>query len=135
MASGNSGSQPVVTKDISRPEPALVEALRRLNGTADALLANHELLQLLLPIIRADLAIHETYRYYPEPPLACAIVAFGGRDDQTIPIDAVNAWRSHTTGPFVAHVVAGDHFFVVKQRAAVLELLGAALRRTLSEVR
>src|SRR5205814_4666171 len=53
------------------PEAEFLEELRSLKGTPEEVLQNTELLQLLLPLLRADFAVCETYAYAPETPLLC----------------------------------------------------------------
>lgn len=55
------------------PEPEFLAQLRRLNGTPAVLLENAELMQILIPILRADFAVLENYTYIDKPPLNCAI--------------------------------------------------------------
>jgi hypothetical protein len=57
------------------------DELRRLNGTPPEVLADAELLELVMPILRADFALVETYAYRAEPPLMCPITALGGTSD------------------------------------------------------
>src|SRR5207244_548641 len=51
------------------PESEFVEALRHLDGTPQEVLQDPELMQLVLPTLRADFALCETYVYTPEAPL------------------------------------------------------------------
>ena len=71
------------------PEPAFLEKLRGLNGTPEAVLENAKLMQLLLPMLRADFAVIETYVYVPEPPLNCPITAFSGWQDRKVSFDLI----------------------------------------------
>lgn len=93
------------------PEPQLLEALRDLEGTPEEVLQHEELLQLLLPVLRADFAICETYTYVPQPPLACPISVFGGLRDPNVPYESILAWKQHTTKTCQVHFFAGGHFF------------------------
>ncbi|HEX8092144.1 MAG TPA: thioesterase domain-containing protein, partial [Blastocatellia bacterium] len=43
------------------PEPEFIEELRRINGTPQAVLDNEELMQLFLPVLRADFEVCQTY--------------------------------------------------------------------------
>lgn len=86
--------------------------LRRLNGTPEAVLNNPDLMDLLLPILRADFAVDETYAYRHEAPLSYPIYAFGGDRDEDVSEEALSAWGAQTTNAFRAHVTAGDHFFI-----------------------
>ena len=95
------------------PEEEFLQELRELNGTPEAVLQNEELLQLLLPILRADFAVCETYEYAPEAPLSCPIVAFGGKDDADAPEEDIAAWSHQTTGSFSQRMFPGDHFYLL----------------------
>jgi medium-chain acyl-[acyl-carrier-protein] hydrolase len=98
----------------------LVEWLRELGGTPDLLLAHPELLPLYLPILRADLAAHETYRYRPEAPLDVPISAFGGRRDTQASCHEIEAWREHTTLAHTTRFYPGGHFFCQEHQANFL---------------
>jgi len=81
-----------------------LEELRRLNGTPKAVLENEELMQLLIPILRADFAVAETYIYQTEPALECAHYDFGGLQDVKISHDHLEAWRPDECFLLVANV-------------------------------
>src|SRR2546423_358721 len=72
--------------------------LRRLNGTPAAVLDHEELMELLLPTLRADFAVCETYRYHVGPPLLCPISALGGLGDDTVSRQDLDAWHEQTIG-------------------------------------
>ncbi len=101
-------------------DPQLIEALRSLHGTPEEILNNTELLRLLLPLLRADLAMCETYHYQPEPPLSSPISAFGGLQDQSVPRESLLAWREHTSSSFQVRFFPGDHFFFHTEQEALL---------------
>ncbi len=109
------------------PEAAFVKELRlRYNGIPEAVLQNSELLQLMLPMLRADFAILETYAYASEYPLDCPITAFGGLGDHMICHDDLAAWRTQTNDRFTLRMLPGDHFFLRDSQGALLE----EIRRT-----
>ena len=110
------------------PEPAFVAELRRLGGTPPAVLEHEELMQLLLPILRADFALVETYAYAPESPLSCPITALGGREDPEAGPGDLAAWRDQTTGDFSLRMLPGDHFFVHTAQPLLLAALSHALQ-------
>jgi medium-chain acyl-[acyl-carrier-protein] hydrolase len=109
------------------PHDELLGALRDLAGTPDELLANAELMELLLPVIRADLHAVETHEYRPQPPLDVPIWAFGGLDDHDVPEESIEQWRHHTRAPFQARMLQGGHFFIQSREEAFLGLLVKAL--------
>jgi medium-chain acyl-[acyl-carrier-protein] hydrolase len=105
------------------PEPQFVEELRRLKGTPEEVLQTAELLQLLIPFLRADFAMCETYLYTPEEPLACPISVFGGLQDDEVSRDMLTAWREQTRGSFKLRFFVGDHFFLHAARASLFQAL------------
>jgi len=102
------------------PTPAFARELRALAGTPDEVLRNPELMMLLLPTLRADFALCETYVHVPEAPLDCSIVAYRGREDAHVNAGDVAAWRYQTSRTFAVRVLPGGHFFLHTARAALL---------------
>lgn len=100
-------------------DAAFEAALREFNGTPEAVLADRELMELLLPTLRADFELCETYRCAQSEPLPCPITAFGGERDRQVDIEALQAWRACAGAGFAATVLPGDHFFVLAQGARV----------------
>lgn len=105
------------------PVPEFIEELRRLKGTPEAVLQNAELLHLLLPLLRADFSVCETYLYTQEPALACPITAFGGIYDTDVTRSMVTAWKEQTSSTFKVRFFNGDHFFLYKEQASLLTAL------------
>lgn len=113
------------------PEPEFISELRRLNGTPVEVLEHEELMELMLPILRADFTVCETYLYEPESPLNCPITAFGGLEDESVGADRLNAWREQTTSTFSAHTFPGDHFFLHTAQQLLLQTLSQGLNQPL----
>lgn len=111
----------------SLPQAEFVDALKALNGTPKEVIENGALMELITPLLRADLAVHENYTYREEPPLPCDIVALGGLQDAEANRDAIEAWRRHTSGKFVRRMFPGDHFFIVNSQALFLRVLAQEL--------
>jgi medium-chain acyl-[acyl-carrier-protein] hydrolase len=110
------------------PEPAFVDEVRQLNGTPPEVFQHPELLELFLPILRADFAVCETYVYEAEPPLACPISVFGGLQDPRAGREQLEAWRAYTTAEFRLRMLPGDHFFVRIAEPALLSVLNQTLQ-------
>jgi medium-chain acyl-[acyl-carrier-protein] hydrolase len=105
------------------PEPAFITALQRLNGIPQAVLENSELMQLLLPTLRADFSVVETSSYLPELPLDCPITVFGGLDDPETSVDLLQAWQEQTSQTFRLSLLPGDHFFLHSAQTDLPRLL------------
>jgi medium-chain acyl-[acyl-carrier-protein] hydrolase len=103
------------------PEAQLVEELRALNGSDDAILSNPTALALFLPLLRADLEMADTYAYRPRRACEFPIVALGGRDDRDTPPEDLNDWQSESTEPLRTRVYSGDHFFIRAHEAQVID--------------
>jgi medium-chain acyl-[acyl-carrier-protein] hydrolase len=110
------------------PENEFSAELRRLNGTPDDLLNNQELMDIVLPSLRADFALYESYRYSSEPPLNCPISTFGGMRDEKVSHRDLEAWRDQTNGSFSIRMFPGDHFFLKTTQPLVLQALSQELR-------
>jgi surfactin synthase thioesterase subunit len=81
--------------------------------------------QLILAYHRADFEMIETYRYAEGPPLSVPLTVVGGTEDY--PEDMLGAWGRHTTGPFAVQLFTGDHFYLRKQRDALLRFITSIL--------
>lgn len=104
------------------PDDQLLSALGKLNGTPADLLAHRELMQLMLPVIRADFEAGATYLCPSEPPLPVPITVFGGLADPRWAREHLQAWQAQTTAAFEVKMVEGDHFFLNTEsgRAAII---------------
>lgn len=111
------------------PEGEFLEELRRLNGTPGELLENAELMQIMIPVLRADFAVSQTYVYAAEPPLACGISSFGGVQDHRVTCDDLAAWRNQTSASCALHMFPGDHFFLNTAQPRLLQALSGELLR------
>ena len=110
-----------------QPDQALIEHMKRLGGTPPEILDHPELMEIALPILRADYTALETYRYRPEPPLPVPLVVLRGTEDPDVDAADLDAWREHTSARFEAAAFPGGHFYLDAQRAQVLALLRARL--------
>ncbi len=113
------------------PEPEFIERVRELNGTPEEVLQHAELMKLLIPLLRADFAVNETYEWVEEAPFDIGISAFGGLADPDVLRDDVEAWSVHTRGRFRMRMMPGDHFFLHTQKDLILE----SVARDLAEIR
>jgi medium-chain acyl-[acyl-carrier-protein] hydrolase len=114
------------------PERDLLRELNRLNGTPREALESPELMQFLLPILRADLEAIDTYSYSPGFMLDCPITAFGGVRDPEVDIKGLEGWREHSTGPFSLRMLPGDHFFLHSAQQLLLRIVYQILQRVMA---
>ena len=121
---------------ISRaPRPAFIRELERRYGAFEpAIKTDPEMLDLVVEMMRIDMAMLEDYQYREEERFACPIVAIGGTQDVSLDSSELEAWRAHTSAEFRSFQVPGAHFFlrthVPQLRALVSEALGPILSRS-----
>jgi len=111
------------------PDAQLIADLQKLNGTPPEVLEHEELMQFILPLIRADFELVQTYEYMPDEPLQCPITAYGGIDDLEVPPDKLKPWKEQTQSTFEFLMLAGDHFFLRTSQNELVNLVDKALRR------
>jgi surfactin synthase thioesterase subunit len=109
------------------PDAEFAASVSGLGGTPSEVLANRELIELMLPTLRADFRAAETYRRQTAQPLPCPITAFLGADDDLIERPLVDAWSESTSSRFRIHVLPGDHFFLNASRPALVRLVAEEL--------
>jgi len=109
------------------PDAEFIDVLRGCNGTPEAILNDPLLLDLLLPRIRADGAVFETYHYERELPLDCRIVVFHGVQDGFVDDKSLAAWADETCGGFALYQFDGGHFFIHDEEELVLDHINREL--------
>ncbi len=116
-------------------DAAMIRELRRLNGTPQVLLENRELMELMLPTLRADFSLVETYRYRERPPLDVPITIFGGTEDRLVPPSELDEWRGLSRRGSRLEMFPGDHFFLhsaaTRLVASIAQDLGLSPRASL----
>jgi medium-chain acyl-[acyl-carrier-protein] hydrolase len=105
-----------------------IEAIEeRFGGIPDVIRDSPEMLELLLPTLRADVTAMGRYRYLPGALLGSAVYALGGIDDLSVSEHELSAWNEVTRGPFLTRMFRGGHFFVESSRSDVLDFITAEL--------
>ncbi len=111
------------------PDVELLRALRRYGETPYAILNDRDLMAVMLPKIRADFEVNETYLCTPGARLRCPLTVFAGSEDHFVPREHVLGWADHSADRCEVRWFPGGHFFVRERRSQILstivELLGA----------
>lgn len=109
-------------------DSALIERIRKLNGTSQIILQDDALMKLLLPVFRADFTLCDTYSYVDDDILDCPVSAFGGLQDEGIKEGDLVAWQELTSGKFTIRMLPGDHFFLQSSQTLLLDAISINLR-------
>lgn len=109
------------------PDTAFLRALRtQYGGIPDAVWRNRELMEIFLPLLRADFVLTETYT--PQPKIInTPITAIAGLSDPHTSKESLMAWESLTNADFQLRWIAGEHFFINTQRRALLNIISEVL--------
>lgn len=102
------------------PDEAFIAELKTYGGMPEAVLENRALINVLLPALRADFEMAETYEFTSRAPLRCPITAFAGHNDEWVSEDGLLAWRALTESRFEWKMFEGDHFFIHETLAELL---------------
>ncbi|MBN1204154.1 MAG: thioesterase [Myxococcaceae bacterium] len=110
------------------PTEEFIEVLRRYGGTPPAVLAHRELLELLIPMLRADMEMVETYTAAEEPPLSMPIIALGGEEDAEPTPQELEGWREFTSRDFKVQLLPGGHFFLLSAGESLSDVVEPTLQ-------
>ena len=110
------------------PDESLIEKLRTLNGTSSDVLESNELIKILLPSLRADFEICETYHYTPEPKFDFPVTVLAGLEDKECPLPEMEAWKELTDNEYSVHLFPGDHFFLHPCMSMVMKIIARKMQ-------
>ncbi|MGW1200505.1 thioesterase II family protein [Streptomyces sp. NPDC002536] len=107
-------------------DTGLIASMNALGGTQTAVLEDPDLRAMVLPIIRNDYHLIDTYR--PDPaaaPVAAEVVALTGDADPRVDAVQMKEWAGVTTGAFAVHVFPGGHFYLADHAAELVRIATA----------
>ena len=90
-------------------------------------LEHRELLDMVLPTVRADFALCENYAYTPGKILSCPLSVFGGTEDPNIPEHSLAGWSTETSSFCRVRMFLGDHFFIHTCQAEIVRAVVEAV--------
>jgi len=122
--SGDGTSQ---TADPPLSDQALIDRITSLGGTPAEILSDRGLLDLFLPVLRADFSILAQASGAAQQVLDVPFTILGGSDDPTVHPKDLEAWRCLSSQTCKTHILDGDHFYLRSSQAALLEIINGAL--------
>jgi medium-chain acyl-[acyl-carrier-protein] hydrolase len=109
----------------------LLAVLERLNGAPPEALAHRGLMEIMLPIVRADLRLAETWSFHSGEALDIPVSLLGGLWDPLTPPAEMERWRQYFSGQVDHRSYPGHHFYLLEQEAQLLRYLGDAVSAAL----
>lgn len=128
FASGTDAPSVRDDSDWRRPrsDAELIAEMRAMGGTPEEAFASPELMETVLPVLRADFLMCGAYAFRPRAALPCPIRALGGRQDDTSR-ETLSAWGRETGAGFGLDLFPGGHFFLHEHQGAVLDIIARDL--------
>lgn len=99
------------------------QRLREIEGTPEEVLDSDELMELVMPLLRADFELVDTYPPSDLPPLDCPITVFGGLGDPEVHREELEAWCQATNARCRLRMFPGSHFFLHDHRETLLRAI------------
>ncbi|MFH8597000.1 cytochrome P450 [Streptomyces rimosus] len=109
-AAGPPPDTAVDDREIAEPAMAADPALR----------SSPQLLDLVMPVLRADHALLRAYRPVRTPRITAPIVAYRGADDPRASEDDMWSWRAMTGAAFRLRTLPGNHFYLATEEAGLV---------------
>ncbi|HEX3044655.1 MAG TPA: thioesterase domain-containing protein [Bacillota bacterium] len=110
------------------PEEEFRKEILEMGGTPPEVFEHQELLDIFLPILRADYKILETYESPAcETRFGCPITTLLGDQDKDVSKDDMEQWRDYTTNQFDSYQFDGGHFFINEKTEAVVKIINQHL--------
>ena len=109
------------------PDAELKDELLKLGGTPEEFFKCRELLDLFMPVLRADYKVIETYKYKKESgKLDCPISVLNGEEDDLTSED-ITGWCNHTKSNCTIYNFEGGHFFIHEKTEKVVDVINGIL--------
>ncbi|WP_407977229.1 thioesterase II family protein [Brucella pseudogrignonensis] len=124
VCSGRSAPHRIKIRNIHKsPDSDIIAEMTRLGGTPAEVLESAELMELVLPIVRNDYTLIETYKPKPAHRIESPLLVLCGKDDLDAPPESLEAWRDLTTGRMKLSLFDGDHFYLNDQKHAIISAI------------
>ena len=98
------------------PPEELLDAVAEFGNLSEAIRNEPELIELLIPALRADFALlydyHQCWDARRVVRLPCQLSVFGGDQDPWTQADGLAHWQQFVCGQFRLRTYAGGHFFI-----------------------
>ncbi|RST18343.1 thioesterase [Streptomyces sp. WAC05374] len=109
------------------PDEEFIARVEAIAGYKHPALDEPELRELVLPPLRADAAMHESYRFTPREPLDVPVVAVRGTADTLVSAEDTAEWAGVTRGGLTLAEIGGGHMYLVDAWPDVLDLIARSV--------
>jgi medium-chain acyl-[acyl-carrier-protein] hydrolase len=113
------------------PDEQFLSGFEHYGGIPTEILQSPDMMEYLMPLLRADMTALETWRYKPESPLEIPIVAMGSDEDMTLDLTQLQRWGEFTNSTFQFQVMPGNHFYFQDQLLSVVSTINKVIEETI----
>lgn len=118
---GPDQTPPATSPLATLPDEQFLETLDRRYGTFGVASIRHpEILELVLPALRADVTLLENHNRKSAPPIACPLTGYLGLADPSATAVDLDGWRRESLGTFRSRLFEGGHFYLTDRREDVV---------------
>ncbi len=118
---------PLTRRSTELNDDQFLARVEELAGYVHPALADEEMRELVLPALRGDVELHESYRPTDSEPLPVPILALRGDRDELVTEDECRSWASWTSADFQLREFPGAHMYLAEQAIAVQHALAEAM--------
>jgi medium-chain acyl-[acyl-carrier-protein] hydrolase len=108
-------------------DEALIKKITTLAGTPVEILNDAALLDVFLPVLRADFAVLSQANCATEKILDIPFTLLGGSTDPTVRPEDIDCWKRLSSRASETHILQGGHFYLQRSQAALLQIINAVL--------
>jgi medium-chain acyl-[acyl-carrier-protein] hydrolase len=133
-----SGGNPPHIKNAKKiyhtmPEEQFRDEIIKIGGTPQEVFEHKELLDIFIPLLRADYKIIETYQIQPNQTVLfdCGITVFNGKADKEVSHDKLREWQRYTKSRCQVYEYEGGHFFIQDYREDIIQIINDTLIGTI----
>jgi len=108
------------------PDDEFLEELKSLGGMPAELFKHRELLNMFMPILRADFKLVCEYEHRMRPPLPLRLSILSGKDDGCVK-GPLGEWERYATGGCELMLFEGGHFFLHERERDVVDAINNML--------
>ncbi|MEU6113078.1 alpha/beta fold hydrolase [Streptomyces sp. NPDC047117] len=128
MVSGSAAPGVALGRDSAGlDDDAFVAQVEQLAGYVHPALADPDLREVVLPVLRADVTLHESYRLADGPPLPVPITVFRGARDHLVTPEDCRGWADMTTADCATVEFPGGHMYLAEDPQPVLQAMAGLL--------
>jgi surfactin synthase thioesterase subunit len=113
-------------------DQAFLAQVREFAGYDHPALNDPDLRDMLLPVLRADVEMHENYCPSWNSPLPVSITSVRGTDDELVSREEAAQWHSATTMPLQVVELPGSHMYLTTSAGKLLRVIEELIEQTIS---